>query len=140
MPVSRLTAVVFYVSQVARSAAFYRDSLGAAPLLDYGDADVFLALRLGDVEIHLHAAQAADDHLASTWPAGAASGVGVALHIHASNLARRSQLIQRAGGRVLQEASPVSYTHLRAHETVLDLVCRLLLEKKKKTQHDYLFQ
>ena len=28
----------------------------------------------------------------------------------------------------------VSYTHLRAHETVLDLVCRLLLEKKK--QHD----
>eukprot|EP00657_Telonema_sp_P-1_P008801 TRINITY_DN30872_c0_g1_i1.p1 TRINITY_DN30872_c0_g1~~TRINITY_DN30872_c0_g1_i1.p1 ORF type:complete len:116 (+),score=39.10 TRINITY_DN30872_c0_g1_i1:74-421(+) len=29
---------------------------------------------------------------------------------------------------------PVSYTHLRAHETVLDLVCRLLLEKKKKQQ------
>ena len=26
----------------------------------------------------------------------------------------------------------VSYTHLRAHETVLDLVCRLLLEKKKE--------
>ena len=25
---------------------------------------------------------------------------------------------------------PVSYTHLRAHETVLDIVCRLLLEKK----------
>ena len=24
----------------------------------------------------------------------------------------------------------VSYTHLRAHETVLDLVCRLLLEKE----------
>ena len=29
----------------------------------------------------------------------------------------------------------VSYTHLRAHETVLDLVCRLLLDKKKNTQH-----
>ena len=29
----------------------------------------------------------------------------------------------------------VSYTHLRAHETVLDLVCRLLLEKKKKTPY-----
>ena len=27
---------------------------------------------------------------------------------------------------------PVSYTHLRAHETVLELVCRLLLEKKTK--------
>ena len=28
-------------------------------------------------------------------------------------------------------ACPVSYTHLRAHETSLHLVCRLLLEKKK---------
>ena len=38
-------------------------------------------------------------------------------------------------GIVLDEKSytvTVSYTHLRAHETVLDLVCRLLLEKKKK--------
>ena len=36
--------------------------------------------------------------------------------------------------RHISEATkePVSYTHLRAHETVLDLVCRLLLEKKKK--------
>eukprot|EP00657_Telonema_sp_P-1_P001260 TRINITY_DN12889_c0_g1_i1.p1 TRINITY_DN12889_c0_g1~~TRINITY_DN12889_c0_g1_i1.p1 ORF type:complete len:124 (+),score=67.19 TRINITY_DN12889_c0_g1_i1:82-453(+) len=32
----------------------------------------------------------------------------------------------------------VSYTHLRAHETVLDLVCRLLLEKKKNIhKHQY---
>ena len=29
-----------------------------------------------------------------------------------------------------KQVLPVSYTHLRAHETVLDLVCRLLLEKK----------
>src|SRR5450756_3167215 len=29
----------------------------------------------------------------------------------------------------------VSYTHLRAHETRHDLVCRLLLEKKKKKQN-----
>ena len=35
-------------------------------------------------------------------------------------------------GDVDQDA--VSYTHLRAHETVLDLVCRLLLEKKKSTR------
>src|SRR5450759_961621 len=28
--------------------------------------------------------------------------------------------------------TPLSYTHLRAHETRHDLVCRLLLEKKKK--------
>ena len=33
----------------------------------------------------------------------------------------------------------VSYTHLRAHETVLDLVCRLLLEKKNNnTQQDHI--
>ena len=31
---------------------------------------------------------------------------------------------------LLQSLNAVSYTHLRAHETVLDLVCRLLLEKK----------
>ena len=28
--------------------------------------------------------------------------------------------------------NPDSYTHLRAHETKANLVCRLLLEKKKK--------
>ena len=34
--------------------------------------------------------------------------------------------------QAIHKQEPVSYTHLRAHETVLDLVCRLLLEKKKK--------
>ena len=29
-------------------------------------------------------------------------------------------------------SAAVSYTHLRAHETKANLVCRLLLEKKKK--------
>ena len=33
----------------------------------------------------------------------------------------------------LRPAPAVSYTHLRAHETVLDLVCRLLLEKNQIT-------
>ena len=38
--------------------------------------------------------------------------------------------------KVYGAADPVSvsYTHLRAHETVLDLVCRLLLEKKKNQE------
>ena len=31
----------------------------------------------------------------------------------------------------LLEIFSVSYTHLRAHETLMNLVCRLLLEKKK---------
>ena len=44
------------------------------------------------------------------------------------------ELVQRVA---LQDLDPVSYTHLRAHETVLDLVCRLLLEKKKKTIDKY---
>ena len=33
--------------------------------------------------------------------------------------------------RIGFSSDPVSSTHLPAHETVLDLVCRLLLEKKK---------
>ena len=34
------------------------------------------------------------------------------------------------------ETEPVSYTHLRAHETVLDLVCRLLLDKKQHNNNN----
>ena len=37
----------------------------------------------------------------------------------------------QTGGEWVERREAVSYTHLRAHETVLDLVCRLLLEKKK---------
>ena len=36
--------------------------------------------------------------------------------------------------------SAVSYTHLRAHETVLDLVCRLLLEKKNNANYHTRYQ
>ena len=38
------------------------------------------------------------------------------------------------GVEVRRGSGAVSYTHLRAHETVLDLVCRLLLETKKKNK------
>ena len=57
-------------------------------------------------------------------------------------LLKTPEVIIRNEKRMLQEAvdalfdngrHAVSYTHLRAHETVLDLVCRLLLEKKKTT-------
>ena len=39
-----------------------------------------------------------------------------------------------ATARAAEEAAaaPVSYTHLRAHETNANIVCRLLLEKKNK--------
>ena len=39
----------------------------------------------------------------------------------------RVAIVTGAGGGL----GTVSYTHLRAHETSLHLVCRLLLEKKK---------
>ena len=45
-------------------------------------------------------------------------------------VAKKSNLTHKAA----RDSVPVSYTHLRAHETVLDLVCRLLLEKKKSTR------
>src|SRR5674476_878699 len=43
-----------------------------------------------------------------------------------------------------RKLDPVSYTHLRAHETGRNLVCRLLLEKKKhgndqKSEHDVVY-
>ena len=44
------------------------------------------------------------------------------------NLAKENSL---SIAKDLSTVNAVSYTHLRAHETVLDLVCRLLLEKKK---------
>src|SRR5664280_2507275 len=68
--------------------------------------------------------------------AGAAAGKKeIRLHrisYHTSNTvcATRSASAVASSGRVWYSdwSWPVSYTHLRAHETVLDLVCRLLLE------------
>ncbi|WP_460366099.1 hypothetical protein, partial [Staphylococcus aureus] len=46
----------------------------------------------------------------------------------ASDVYKRQQLHLRELHRSCV-TYPVSYTHLRAHETLSDLVCRLLLEK-----------
>src|SRR5665811_540007 len=46
----------------------------------------------------------------------------------------RERIRMPPSGRLPLRPCSVSYTHLRAHETVLDLVCRLLLEKKKNTK------
>src|SRR5450756_3005959 len=40
--------------------------------------------------------------------------------------------VHAAACRGVARSDAVSYTHLRAHETRHDLVCRLLLEKKKR--------
>ena len=54
-------------------------------------------------------------------------------------LIRKNQPVDRfvisSVGTLYDQPVSVSYTHLRAHETVLDLVCRLLLEKKKPELH-----
>ena len=48
---------------------------------------------------------------------------------------QRTTILKNANEIVQKmDFAPVSYTHLRAHETVLDLVCRLLLEKKNNKQ------
>ena len=54
-------------------------------------------------------------------------GTIVGLDVHKDTIA--AACIDEATAKL---RDPVSYTHLRAHETVLDLVCRLLLEKKNK--------
>src|SRR5665811_718173 len=58
-------------------------------------------------------------------PVAAAAPVAgvVSLAEAAVSLGMPEKLLRRSA-----EAKAVSYTHLRAHETVLDLVCRLLLE------------
>src|SRR5450756_3035450 len=56
--------------------------------------------------------------------------------VNARGLGTRKEISAHSpesGGRTACSRVPVSYTHLRAHETRHDLVCRLLLEKKKQT-------
>src|SRR5664279_5145509 len=59
-------------------------------------------------------------------------------YVRTSEEIRAGRVLREVGLRLFAPApvpvwtwSPVSYTHLRAHETDSYLVCRLLLEKKK---------
>ena len=56
---------------------------------------------------------------------------GAAFGLHLGPYSRWIFLALTVGALGILYHLSVSYTHLRAHETVLDLVCRLLLEKKK---------
>ena len=49
---------------------------------------------------------------------------------------RMTDWLQEQGYAVNHKRVAVSYTHLRAHETPEQLVCRLLLEKKKTNSHN----
>src|SRR5674536_337811 len=73
-----------------------------------------------------------------SWNALESLVVGMSHDVPARALAlalddAQERLLQEAcGPRWAPVRGPVSYTHLRAHETPEHLVCRLLLEKKKK--------
>src|SRR5450759_3284164 len=56
------------------------------------------------------------------------------LHCDALHPAERPPRLLRGA---VDQIIAVSYTHLRAHETRHDLVCRLLLEKKTATPEIY---
>src|SRR5450756_2934476 len=58
---------------------------------------------------------------------------GVEAYIEpATHVTQTTMVLIATSGEWTRRRVPVSYTHLRAHETRHDLVCRLLLEKKKK--------
>src|SRR5678816_3285918 len=83
---------------------------------------------------------------AQTWPhkpvrmilsLGPGSGADIGARLYADGLTKmwgQPVVIEnRPGGDgviAINATIPVSYTHLRAHETPEHLVCRLLLEKK----------
>ena len=60
----------------------------------------------------------------------ARSPQGYALTEAGAQLLERAEAVEQAM-RLARAGVAVSYTHLRAHETGRNLVCRLLLEKKK---------
>src|SRR5665811_2557644 len=65
---------------------------------------------------------------------GVGQGAQQAVQTQIASMGSNLLMIQSGSvnrGGLMMGWGPVSYTHLRAHETVLDLVCRLLLEKKK---------
>ena len=82
-------------------------------LIEDDDTGALLGLRNGAVELDI------------------TKSLVVAFDVEGTNWKGQSTLENAEGP---YDTGAVSYTHLRAHETVLDLVCRLLLEKKKNTR------
>src|SRR5665647_3780794 len=90
----------------------------------HAEADEYLELDLGEYE------EVVEEEPAGTY-------VKVAELINVSNLTSLKDEVYKGNIVIIDIAhiKPVSYTHLRAHETDSYLVCRLLLEKKK-TKHN----
>ena len=86
-------------------------------------------LAFGEIHRGLHqdpAKEIADDAATHRFNALAANPE----HLAGLGAGRNPEHHLAVEGWHLHLAAAVSYTHLRAHVTVLDLVCRLLLEKK----------
>src|SRR5450759_5048153 len=73
----------------------------------------------------------ATSHSAKPQSAGQAAG-----YSHSTDKTTSHPTKQPKDGCQVVGYKPVSYTHLRAHETRHDLVCRLLLEKKKNNTNE----
>eukprot|EP00658_Telonema_sp_P-2_P033021 TRINITY_DN24325_c0_g1_i4.p1 TRINITY_DN24325_c0_g1~~TRINITY_DN24325_c0_g1_i4.p1 ORF type:complete len:242 (+),score=44.38 TRINITY_DN24325_c0_g1_i4:228-953(+) len=73
-----------------------------------------------------------EDHTAAPTPFRNFIAVLSIFAFVVNNLVVLHLFFHRAGILNVVIPGPVSYTHLRAHETPEHLVCRLLLEKKKK--------
>src|SRR5664280_1115741 len=149
-------------ASVRRAATFGAGLSGDARLLRFlvaalGDSDVETAANAAEALGKIGGKDATDALLAAlAKPAGPRAACALALFrrpeartvtalLGAAGEENSAPDLRRAvvyalSRKPLLEAAPalravlrtVSYTHLRAHETVLDLVCRLLLEKKKK--------
>ncbi|WP_460413967.1 recombination protein NinG, partial [Staphylococcus aureus] len=65
---------------------------------------------------------------ANQWWCSPECGTKIALERRSKEREKAEKAAEKKRRR--EEQKPVSYTHLRAHETLSDLVCRLLLEKK----------
>ena len=59
------------------------------------------------------------------------------VHVVLIDNGRTNVLADPLGRPALRCIRSVSYTHLRAHETVLDIVCRLLLDNTKLELYAY---
>eukprot|EP00658_Telonema_sp_P-2_P019960 TRINITY_DN17853_c0_g1_i4.p1 TRINITY_DN17853_c0_g1~~TRINITY_DN17853_c0_g1_i4.p1 ORF type:complete len:348 (+),score=101.66 TRINITY_DN17853_c0_g1_i4:199-1242(+) len=66
---------------------------------------------------------------------GDRDAVALAVELHDSKIGGRQIRVSRIKKQAPSVFNAVSYTHLRAHETPEHLVCRLLLEKKKKKKN-----
>src|SRR5678815_5863513 len=140
-----LVALLVLVA-AAMAAITYRNVLGETEaIFDYQLQQMALSLRDQGEVASAQAGPLADEQLdfvIQIWTidgrtiyasrAHASLPARALLGLHTLNVAGRAWRTYSVATRerVIQVAQPVSYTHLRAHETPEHLVCRLLLEKK----------